>query len=142
MENNSFEEKMKKLNEIVEKLSDESVSLNDSLNLYVEGKELIKELFKYINEAKEKVQEICNLIPAMDKEIDYRPGQTRFSKDQTTIVFKNGSYFDNIAARETSRGKRRHGGVIEECVGVDGDILSQVIIPTMNISRMCMDGTT
>ena len=91
---------------------------------------------------KEKVQEICNLIPAMDKEIDYRPGQTRFSKDQTTIVFKNGSYFDNIAARETSRGKRRHCGVIEECVGVDGDILSQVIIPTMNISRMCMDGTT
>ena len=58
MENNSFEEKMKKLNEIVEKLSDESVSLNDSLNLYVEGKELIKELFKYINESKEKVQEI------------------------------------------------------------------------------------
>lgn len=58
MENNSFEEKMKKLNEIVEKLSDESVSLNDSLNFYVEGKELIKELFKYINEAKEKVQEI------------------------------------------------------------------------------------
>ena len=58
MENNSFEEKMKKLNEIVEKLSDESVSLNDSLNLYVEGKELIKELFKYINEAKEQVQEI------------------------------------------------------------------------------------
>ena len=52
MENNSFEEKMKKLNEIVETLSDESVSLN------VEGKELIKELFKYINEAKEKVQEI------------------------------------------------------------------------------------
>ena len=49
MENNSFEEKMKKLNEIVEKLSDESVSLNDSLNLYVEGKELIKELFKYIS---------------------------------------------------------------------------------------------
>ena len=40
MENNSFEEKMKKLNEIVEKLSDESVSLNDSLNLYVEGKEI------------------------------------------------------------------------------------------------------
>ena len=58
MENNSFEEKMKKLNEIVEKLSDESVSLNDSLNLYVEGKELIKDLFKYINEANEKVQEI------------------------------------------------------------------------------------
>jgi hypothetical protein len=57
-------------------------------------------------------------------------------------VFKNGSYFDNIAARETSRGKRRHGGLVEECVGVDGTILSEVIIPTMNVSRLCMDGTS
>ena len=44
-------------------------------------------------------------------------------------MFKNGSYFDNIAARESSRGKRRHGGLVEECVGVDGQILSEVIIP-------------
>ena len=91
---------------------------------------------------KEKVQEICTLIPAFQKEIDWRRGQTLAGKDYVKYVFKNGSYFDNIAARESSRGKRRHGGLIEECVGVDGDILSQVIIPTMNISRMCMDGTT
>ena len=56
-------------------------------------------------------------------------------------MFKNGSYFDNIAATEKSRGKRRHGGLVEECVGVDGKILSEVIIPTMNVSRLCMDGT-
>jgi hypothetical protein len=55
-------------------------------------------------------------------------------------MFKNGSYFDNIAATEKSRGKRRHGGLIEECVGVDGQILSEVIIPTMNVSRLAMDG--
>ena len=91
---------------------------------------------------KEKAQEICTLIPAFQKEIDWRRGQTLEGKDYVKYVFKNGSYFDNIAARESSRGKRRHGGLIEECVGVDGDILSQVIIPTMNISRMCMDGTT
>lgn len=91
---------------------------------------------------KEKVQEICTLIPAFQKEIDWHRGQTLEGKDYVKYVFKNGSYFDNIAARESSRGKRRHGGLIEECVGVDGDILSQVIIPTMNISRMCMDGTT
>lgn len=91
---------------------------------------------------KEKVQEICVLIPALKKEIDWGRGQTLEGKDYVKYVFKNGSFFDNIAAKETSRGKRRHGGVIEECVGVDGDILSQVIIPTMNISRMCMDGTT
>ena len=91
---------------------------------------------------KEKVQEICTLIPAFNKEIDWRRGQTLEGKDYVKYVFKNGSYFDNIGARESSRDKRRHGGLIEECVGVDGDILSQVIIPTMNISRMCMDGTT
>ena len=91
---------------------------------------------------KEKVQEICTLIPAFKQEIDWTRGQTLEGKDYCKYVFKNGSYFDNIAARESSRGKRRHAGVIEECVGVDGDILSTVIIPTMNISRMCMDGST
>lgn len=90
---------------------------------------------------KEKVQEICALIPAFKKEIDWTRGQTQEGKDYAKYQFKNGSYFDNIAARETSRGKRRHGGLIEECVGVDGDILQQVIIPTMNVSRRCMDGS-
>ena len=91
---------------------------------------------------KEKVKEICTLIPAFEKEIDFGRGKSMEGKDYCKYVFKNGSYFDNIAARESSRGKRRHGGLIEECVGVDGTILSEVILPTMNISRMCMDGTT
>ena len=91
---------------------------------------------------KEKVQEICTLIPAFKNEIDWSRGVTLEGKDYCKYVFKNGSYFDNIAARESSRGKRRHGGLIEECVGVDGTILSEVIIPTMNVSRMCMDGST
>lgn len=91
---------------------------------------------------KEKVQEICTLIPAFKNEIDWTRGKTLEGKDYCKYVFRNGSYFDNIAARESSRGKRRHGGLIEECVGVDGKILSEVIIPTMNISRLCMDGST
>ena len=91
---------------------------------------------------KEKVQEICTLIPAFKREINWNRGVTLEGKDYAKYVFKNGSYFDNIAARESSRGKRRHGGVIEECVGVDGNILSTVIIPTMNVSRRCMDGST
>lgn len=89
---------------------------------------------------KEKFDEICALIPAFKREIDYGKGKTTFGKDYVRVNFKNGSYFDNIAARETSRGKRRHGGLIEECVGVDGTILSEVIIPTMNVSRQCMNG--
>ena len=90
---------------------------------------------------KEKVNEICTLIPAFMREIDWTRGQTQEGKDYCKYIFKNGSYFDNIAARESSRGKRRHGGLVEECVGVDGTILSEVIIPTMNVSRRCLDGS-
>lgn len=90
----------------------------------------------------EKVQDICNKIPAFNRELDRRPGKTREGKDYVRYVFKNGSYFDNVAASERSRGLRRHGGVVEECVGVDGQILSEVILPMMNVSRRCADGTT
>ena len=86
---------------------------------------------------KEKVTEICTLVPAFERELDMRPGKTRQSKDYCIYMFKNGSYFDNIAARETSRGKRRHGGLVEECVGVDGVILSEVIIPKLCGAQYC-----
>lgn len=91
---------------------------------------------------KDKVQEICTLIPAFKREIDWRRGKTLEGKDYCKYVFKSGSTLDNVAARESSRGKRKHGGLVEECVGVDGQILQEVIIPTMAISRRCMDGTT
>lgn len=90
---------------------------------------------------REKVTEICQLVPAFERELDRTPGRTREGKDYVCYVFKNGSFFDNVAANEKSRGKRKHGGVIEECVGVDGDVLSQVILPMMNVSRVAMDGS-
>lgn len=91
---------------------------------------------------KDKVNEICTLIPAFDREIDRRRGKTLEGKDYCKYCFKSGSTLDNIAAKESSRGKRKHGGLVEECVGVDDQVLREVIIPTMAISRRCMDGTT
>lgn len=91
---------------------------------------------------KEKVDELCTLVPALDRELDRRLGKTREGKDYVIYVFKNKSWFDNIAAAEKSRGKRRHGGLIEECVGVDEKMLQEIIVPIMNISRKCMDGST
>lgn len=90
---------------------------------------------------KEKVDELCTLVPGLTREINWKPGKTREGKDYVIYVFKNGSYFDNVAAAEKSRGKRRHGGSLEEAVLIDGDILSSVIIPMMNVSRQAMDGT-
>lgn len=90
----------------------------------------------------EKVQEICDLIPAFTNEIVWTRGSSHEGKDYVKYLFKNGSYFDNLAATERSRGKRRHCGLLEECVGIDGDVLNEVLIPTMNVSRRCADGTT
>ena len=89
---------------------------------------------------KAKVQELCHLIPPLHDEIDWRRGKTMEGKDYVRYIFKNGSVLDNIAARETSRGQRRHGGLMEECVGIDGTILNEVIIPTMNVSRRAACG--
>ena len=90
---------------------------------------------------KEKVDELCKLVPALERELDLRPGKTRQSKDYCIYMFKNGSYFDNLTASEKTRGQRRHAGVLEECASMDGKILQEVLIPTMSISRKALDGT-
>ena len=90
----------------------------------------------------DKVREICRLIPAFSREIDWGRGKTLEGKDKVRYVFKNGSVLDNLAARESTRGQRRHGGLMEECVGIDDSILREVIIPVMAISRRAKDGTT
>lgn len=90
---------------------------------------------------KEKLEDICQKIPAFSRELDQRPKKTIESKDKTQYTFKNGSVIDNIAANERSRGLRRHAGVLEECVSIDGKILQEVLIPTMSISRVCADGS-
>ena len=89
----------------------------------------------------EKIEEICTMIPAFDREIDRSRGKTVIRNDYCRYVFKNGSYIDNMTAGEKSRGKRRQGGIFEECVSIDKDILQKVLIPIANISRRCMDGT-
>lgn len=91
--------------------------------------------------AKEKVDELCTLVPALRREIDWRPGKTIASKDMVSYRFKNGSVLDIIAARQSSRGKRKHGGLIEEVILVDGTLLNEIIIPTMNVSRRLPNGT-
>jgi hypothetical protein len=89
----------------------------------------------------EKVALICQMIPSFNKEIDWGRGKTLVGKDKVKYVFKSGSVLDNLAARESARGQRRHGGVMEECVGIDDTILREVIIPVMAIPRRAKDGT-
>lgn len=88
-----------------------------------------------------KIEEICRLIPALENEINWDRGKTKKTKDNVEYVFKNGSKINILTARESSRGQRRTGGLMEECVLIDGDILNSVIIPTTNVDRLLPDGT-
>ncbi len=89
----------------------------------------------------DKVQEICKLIPSFEREINWSRGKTLEGKDKVRYIFKNSSVLDNLAARESTRGQRRHGGLMEECVGIDDTILREVIIPVMAIPRRAKDGS-
>lgn len=91
--------------------------------------------------AKEKVEELCKLIPGIKNEIDWTRGVSKSSKDNVEYIFKNKSKLDIMAARQSSRGKRATGGLVEECILVDQTMLNEVIIPTMNVNRRLPDGT-
>lgn len=84
---------------------------------------------------KEKQEELCKLIPGLANEIDMTRGKTKTSKDNIELLFKNGSKLDIMAARQSSRGKRATGGLMEECILIDQTLLNEVIIPTMNVDR-------
>ena len=89
-----------------------------------------------------KIEEICRMIPSLSNEINWDRGMSKKSKDNVHYIFKNGSEIDILAARESSRGQRRTGILIEESILVDGDALNEIIIPTTNIDRNLADGTT
>ena len=69
--------------------------------------------------AKEKSDELCKLIPGLKNELDMTRGKTKTSKDNIELIFKNGSKLDIMAARQSSRGKRATGGLMEECILID-----------------------
>ena len=89
---------------------------------------------------KEKQEELCKLIPGLQNELDLSRGKTKTSKDNIELLFKNGSKLDIMAARQSSRGKRATGGLMEECILIDQTLLNEVIIPTMNVDRRLASG--
>ena len=88
-----------------------------------------------------KIEEICHLIPALQGEINWERGVSKKSKNDVKYIFKNGSVIDILAATERSRGQRRTGGLMEECVSIDQTMLNEVIIPTTNVDRLLPDGS-
>jgi hypothetical protein len=86
----------------------------------------------------QKVKEILELFPLLRKELVGEDGN--FGKDYVKLTFRNGSILDVVGALESSRGIRRHAGLIDEVRDHDGTILNEVVLPTMNVSRRTAKG--
>ena len=60
LEKIDFEKEMKRLDEIVDKISSQDLPLDECLALYQEGQKIIKNLENALEEAKEKVEKIID----------------------------------------------------------------------------------
>ena len=67
--------------------------------------------------AKEKIAEIYRIWPMLRREVvggDVTDMPGNFGKDYVTLKLRNGSQFDVVGALDSTRGGRRHGGLIDE----------------------------
>ena len=85
---------------------------------------------------KAKLEEIWKWYPLLKNELR----NVHMSSDYVELEFKNGSLFTILSLNASSRGGRMHGGVMEECALIDGDMLSSVILPMMNVTRRLPNG--
>lgn len=94
--------------------------------------------------AKEKITEIFDHFPLLKREIvgwelSDIPGN--YGADYTTLKFRNGSIFDVVGATDSTRGGRRHGGLIDEVRDADETEISEIVIPLINVARRLPDNT-
>lgn len=62
--------------------------------------------------AREKIEELFEMFPALRYETIEK--KIQFQKDYVRVPFKNGAKFDVVGALESTRGGRRHSGIMEE----------------------------
>ena len=94
--------------------------------------------------AKEKIVEIYDRWPLIRKEIvggEVTDTPGNFGKDYVTLKFRNGSQFDVVGALDSTRGGRRHGGLIDEVRDHEEQPINEIVLPLMNVSRRMPDNT-
>lgn len=85
---------------------------------------------------KQKIEEIWRLWPLLEKEIE----KANFGKDYVDLFFKNGARLSVVGALDSDRGIRTHATLIDEARDQDGDAISEIILPQMNVSRRMSNG--
>lgn len=86
--------------------------------------------------SKQKVEEIWRIWPLLEKEVE----KANFGKDYVDIFFKNGSKLSIVGALDSDRGIRTHATLIDEARDQDGDMINEVVLPQMNVSRRMVNG--
>jgi len=56
-----FETNLKRLDEIVEKIQNKALPLDESLKLYEEGTKIVKELEQILAESEDKLEKVVNI---------------------------------------------------------------------------------
>lgn len=82
--------------------------------------------------AKEKITEIYDKWPLLRKEViggDVSDTPGNFGKDYVTLKFRCGSQFDVVGALDSTRGGRRHGGLIDEIRDHDETAINEIVLP-------------
>lgn len=79
----------------------------------------------------DKHNEIMDFYPTLRDEIK----SASFTKDSAEVIFVNGSRVDALAMAQTSKGKRRRRGGLEESNLIDKDVFEDAVAPIFNIPR-------
>ena len=95
--------------------------------------------------SKQKIQEIWRIWPLLKNELEPSNSSSEgvranFGKDYCDLFFKNGSRLSIVGALDSDRGLRTHATLIDEARDQDGDMISEVILPQMNVSRRMENG--
>ncbi len=77
-----FEEKLKKLEEIVEKLASPELELDTSLKLFEQGVKLVRELNRELNDAKGKVIEFQKYLEEAEINEDKAQGEAGYDNEE------------------------------------------------------------
>lgn len=68
----SFESKIKRLEEIVQTLEDGTISLDDSIKIFEEGIEISNFCFNYLNNAEKKIKQLVKDKDGKSNLIDFK----------------------------------------------------------------------
>lgn len=94
--------------------------------------------------AEAKFEEIFRHWPLLKNEVKTRAddGKTgiKSSSNYYELWLKNGSMI-SVVAKDTSRGLRATGAILEECAKIEEEPFNEVLWPQMNIKRREVDGT-